>query len=60
MQNNRHTFKEEVTSKEMLFINMDRAWTGRADLWLLRGKREEIEWMRRLGLVDANYYIWNE
>ena len=32
---------------------------GRTDLWLPRGKREEVGWMGSLGLVDVNYYIWN-
>ena len=24
-----------------------------------RGGEEEVGWMGSLGLVDANYYIWN-
>ena len=29
----------------------------RTDLWLSRGREEEVGWTRSLGLVDANYYI---
>jgi len=29
------------------------------DVWLPRGRGEEVGWVGSLGLVDANYYIHN-
>ena len=33
--------------------------TYRTDLWLPRGRRMGVGWTGSLGLVDANYYIYN-
>ena len=30
----------------------------RTDLWLPRGRREEVGWTGSLGLVDTNYHIY--
>ena len=33
-------------------------WTGRKDLWLPAGV-EGVGWIGSLGLMDANYCLWN-
>ena len=33
------------------------AWTYRTDLWLPRGRWEEVRWTGSLGLVDASGHI---
>ena len=36
--------------------NKSKSQTGREDLWL---PGQEVGWTGSLGLVDANYYVWN-
>ena len=33
--------------------------TWRTDMWLPRGREGGGGWTRSLGLVDANYCLWN-
>ena len=34
------------------------SWTQRTDLWLPKRRGLGEEWNRKLGLTDANYYIY--
>ena len=44
------------TNEPMCKMEKD-SQTWRTDLWLPRGRREEVGWTGSLGFVDANYYI---
>ena len=44
-------------TNEPLYETETDSQTQRTDLWLPRGRGEEMGWTGTLGLVDANYYF---
>ena len=48
---------EVSQKKKNTFPQKRKSWTWRIDLWLPRG--EGVGWIGSLGLIDADYCLWN-
>ena len=55
-----HIYTEcKIWHKVPIYKTEAYSWTKRLDLCLSRGREEIMRWTWTLGLVDANYYIYN-
>ena len=53
---------ESKIGHKQTFPKKRKIWTWRTDLWLPRGRggaEEGVGWTRNLGLIDADYGLWN-
>jgi len=56
---NHNWYLESNIQHKQSFPQKRKSWTWKIDLWLPRGRGEGMGWMGSLGLIDADYCLWN-